>query len=97
MKLNNFSNELEFGVTVSGGKMFDGINWLYKSPSGENLSVILHAGSYGRQSGLFEIMPSWDSGECQEGDVLGGLSFGEVQKWIDDLVHRACKYDLTKK
>lgn len=96
MKLDKFSDELSNGVTMTGGSFLGGLHWVYKSPSGEDLSVILHSGSYGRQSGTFEIMPSWLNDECPKGDVLGGLSFGEVQEWIDKLVSRAYCYSVNK-
>jgi hypothetical protein len=91
-----FKSELDFGVTVNGGSFSGGLHWIYISPSGEELSVILHAGSYGRHSGTFEIMPSWNSIKCNKDSVIGGLSFGEVQEWIDTFIGIAKRESCSK-
>ncbi len=61
-----------------------GLVWKF---TGENhhLSIICHSGSYGRESGLFEVYPSWEE------DVTGYLTFGQVQNWIKRLERREAK------
>ena len=72
------------GLKVRVANVWGGLQWRFVNKKGEYLSVILHTGSYGRENGLFEIMPpkapkSWGD------SVKGNLTFGEVQKWIDRL------------
>jgi hypothetical protein len=68
------------GLEVSIKTVHEGLNWYYVAPSGLSLSVILHSGSYGRQDGKFEVLPSWTD------EVVGWLSFGEVQEYINKLI-----------
>lgn len=51
-----------------------GFQWLYESDNNDELSIIFHDGSYGREAGLFETKCSWLP------DVQGFLSFGQVQQ-----------------
>lgn len=60
-----------------------GLHWIF-SHNGHKLSVICHEGSYGWKKGLFEIMPSWKM-PVKNDSVKGNLTFGEVQKWINEL------------
>ena len=61
-----------------------GLHWLYTNKTTKDtLSVILHSGSYGNSSGLFEIMPSWK--KFRYDSVKGYLTFGDVQRWINKL------------
>ena len=50
----------------------------------DTLSVICHKFSYGWKTGLFEIWPSWRK-PTKDDDVKGWLTFGDIQKWIDEL------------
>ena len=59
-----------------------GLHWLFEN-NGHTLSIICHEGSYGYKAGLFEIMASWEE------DVVGYLTFGDVQKWIDILTKKS--------
>jgi hypothetical protein len=65
-------------------KLYDGFQWIYTSGE-HSLSVVLHFGSYGNKSGLFETMCSWKP------DVQGYLDFGQVQQKIKTI------YKLEKK
>lgn len=71
-------------------KMNGGLHWRFFNNKGDNLSIILHDGSYGCEEGLFEIYPSWKDDENEDwGDAVKGyLTFGEVQHWIDKLNKR---------
>jgi len=68
-------------------KLYGGLHWRFLNKNGDNLSVILHDGSYGSDVGLFEIMPSWQDKDNKKwsDSVKGYCTFGEVQKWIDKL------------
>lgn len=47
----------------------------------ESLSVICHAGSYGRDSGLFEMLPGFNkkkTGNFDSGEPSGFMTFNEV-------------------
>jgi len=71
-------------------KMYNGLHWRYFNKNNENLSIVCHDGSYGHESGYFEIYPSWTDEENENwGDsVKGYCTFGEVQHWIDKLNKR---------
>lgn len=65
-------------------KHMGGPHWVYTANTGQKLSIIIHDGSYGHESGLFEIMPSW----CEPtpgNQVQGFLNFAEVHRWIKRL------------
>lgn len=62
----------------------DGLHWVYVNGKYE-LSIVCHRFSYGHEVGRFEILPSWRK-PSENDDVLGHLSFGDVQKWIDELM-----------
>lgn len=68
------------GLEVSVKTVSEGLNWYYVAPSGLSLSVICHSGSYGRQEGKFEVLPSWTD------KVVGWLNFGEVDEYITELI-----------
>ena len=68
------------GLKVTTNSHLGGLAWLFTNKKGDTLSVICHTGSYGRHSGLFEIMPSLDG---DSDDVSGHLSFGEIQEQIN--------------
>lgn len=68
---------------------FGGLQWLY-SYNGHTLSIILNNASYGRKLGLFEIMPSWRKPSRYD-SVKGYLTFGDVQKWINELGRQPLK------
>lgn len=72
-------------LTCKLNKIHNGLQWEYINKNRIRiLSVVLHDGSYGREEGLFEIMPH----KCPKnwGDsVKGRCTFGEVQKWINKL------------
>ena len=88
------NNEFEYktenknGISVTVRTYMGGLQWLYENKKKERLSIILHDGSYGRENGLFEIMPSWRKPE-QGDEVKGYLTFGEVQEWINEFCERA--------
>jgi hypothetical protein len=68
---------------------FNGLAWRYVNiVTKEELSIICHDGSYGREDGNFEIMAPW-----LEYDVQGHLGFKEVHKALLKL----SKYKLDKK
>lgn len=71
-------------ITVMIRSLHNGLQWRYKNQYGDELSVILHTGSYGGGQGLFEIMPSWRPPTVGD-SVKGNVTFGEVQKWINEL------------
>lgn len=72
---------------IGHGERFSGTFWYYKNNKGETLSIIHFKGSYGYEKGLFEIRPSWR--KPSKYDVVKGfLSFGDVQKWINELKSR---------
>jgi hypothetical protein len=74
-------------LTVSLNSHFGGLAWKFRNNAGDSLSVICHGGSYGVDDGLFEIMASWN----RDGDVVGHLTFGQVQRYISVLKRRANK------
>ena len=80
MEHNGHQDELK----VTTETAFAGVHWVFYNKKGESISVICHDGSYGRQDGLFEIMTSWHD------DVIGHLTFGQVQRWLSRLKRR-CK------
>jgi len=65
------------GLKITTNSHLGGINWKFTNKKGQVLSVICHTGSYGRHSGLFEVM------EDSDDDVDGHLTFGEVQEKIN--------------
>lgn len=67
---------------------YNGLQWLYKSDNGDELSIICHESSYGWSKGKFETMCSWLD------DVQGYLSFGQVQQKIDTIYKRELKSNL---
>ena len=75
-ELNCHSDKLDFGV-LNGG-----LHWRFKNKMGDSISVICHMGSYGHETGLFEVGASWES------DVKGYLDFKAVSKYIDILNKR---------
>ena len=79
----NFNHNTKKGLKIVR-TLYGGIQWIYVNGK-HDLSVICHTGSYGHRSGQFEIMPSWKK-PCKDDDVLGYLTFGEVQKWINKLM-----------
>jgi len=76
-------------LDVSITAYMKGLHWIFTNSKGETLSVILHEASYGGGCGLFEVMPSW-----YDNYVEGYLTFGEVQKWINELKRRETKNKL---
>jgi len=65
-------------------KRFGGLGWVFVNGV-HKLSIICHEGSYGFEHGTFEIMPSWKSPDKFDA-VEGHLDFGDVQKWINQLM-----------
>ena len=53
------------GLKVTTNSHLGGLAWLFTNKKGDTLSVICHTGSYGRHSGLFEIMPSRDGDDVE--------------------------------
>ena len=78
----NYTTTID-GIIIKTSSYFEGLHWLYTDSYGNTLSVICHYGSYGREKGLFEIMASWTTFE--DSAVIGHLTFGEVQEYIDEL------------
>jgi len=70
--------------------LFDGLQWEYSNENDDTLSVVCHTLSCGGEKGLFEVMPSWKqpNGKYVVGDVVGWLTFGEVQEWLNKLGNR---------
>ena len=70
-------------ITITIYNHFGGYNFLFENEkNGKTLSAIYHKGSYGCESGLFEIMPpkapkSWGD------SVKGHLTFAEVINWVN--------------
>jgi hypothetical protein len=81
---NTKNESMDDGLKTKVYKHLDGLNWFWANDYGDSLSVILHNGSYGGSSGKFEICPSWRKPQ-RNNEVKGWLSFGEVQRWINEL------------
>ena len=85
VKNRSVDNENKLNVMVES--FMGGLHWEYENLKGDKLSVILHTGSYGGGDGLFEVYPSWR--QPNEADTVEGyLTFGDVQRWIDELRSR---------
>ena len=69
-------------ITVSIFNHFGGYAFRFKNSKGMILSAIFHAGSYGCEEGLFEIMPP-DRPKKWKDSVKGYLTFEEVIKWVN--------------
>ena len=79
----NFEGKQD-GLKVKVSTFMVGLHWFFENNKGEKLSIICHLGSYGKENGLFEIMPP-KAPEDWNDAVKGYLTFGEVQEWINKL------------
>ena len=82
---HTFKDKDDIEITI--GRHLGGIHWSFKNTNNDVLSVIFHTGSYGHEQGKFEIMSSWRN-PVKGDSVKGWLTFGEVQKFINELKRR---------
>ena len=66
--------------------MSNGLEWRFENKRGDTIIVMCHDGSYGYKDGLFEVIRSWS--DSKNGKSIGWITFGEVQKFIDELEKR---------
>jgi len=70
--------------------MFDSYHKIYRFPNGYGASVVSGLGTYGGNSGLFEVaVLDRDGNICYDtpitGDVLGFLDFHDVAEILDKI------------
>ena len=73
------------GITMTIRAMFGGYQCFFESKKG-NISAVFHRASYGKEKGLWEIMPSKKPKSWKHDNVKGHLTFQQVIGYVNKLL-----------